>query len=145
MTHSFPTRRSSDLTGGQIPDYDALAPAIAQIAGDYGVISRDQVQRQPDNYAPGYPCLTQFNRMRQMRATRNVRRIDTCLRQALETAPGDPVLLSALSWLRFGDWQPLRGTAAGKKKFADARALAGRAYESEIGRASWRERVCQYV
>src|SRR3546814_390306 len=68
--------------------------------------------------------------MRQMRATRNVRRIDTCLRQALETAPGDPVLLSALSWLRFGDWQPLRGTAEGKKTFADARALAGRAYES---------------
>ena len=114
----------------QLPEFDALAPAIAQIAGDYGVIVRDQVQREPDSYAPGYPCLAQFNRMRQMRSTGRVQPIDACLRDTLRTQPADPVVLGALSWLRFGDWQPLRGTEGGKKAFAEARALALRAYES---------------
>src|SRR3546814_20077934 len=63
------------------------------------------------------------------RATRTVTLFPYRLSSDL-TAPGVPVLLSARSWLRFGDWQPLRGTAEGKKTFADARALAGRAYES---------------
>src|SRR3546814_14483558 len=56
--------------------------------------------------------------------------IDACLRDTLRTQPADPVVLGALSWLRFGDWQPLRGTEGGKKAFAEARALALRAYES---------------
>src|SRR3546814_17205426 len=56
----------------QLPEFDALAPAIATIAGDYGVIVRDQVQREPDSYAPGSHYLAQFNRMRQKRSTGRV-------------------------------------------------------------------------
>src|SRR3546814_17837034 len=68
--------------------------------------------------------------MRQMRSTGRVQPIDACLRDTLRTQPADPVVLGALSWLRFGDWQPLRGTEGGKKAFAEARALALRAYDS---------------
>src|SRR3546814_4489045 len=65
-----------------------------------------------------------------MRSTGRVQPIDACLRDTLRTQPADPVVLGALSWLRFGDWQPLSGTEGGKKAFAEARALALRAYES---------------
>src|SRR3546814_6952460 len=59
---------SSDLlTSDETPEFTAIEPLIAQLAGDYGVIVRDQIQRQPDNFAAGFPCLAQFNRMRQMR------------------------------------------------------------------------------
>ena len=118
------------VTDGQIPEFGSLAPAIAQLAGDYGVIVRDQIQRRPDDFAPGYPCLAQFNRMRQMRSTANARQVEACLRASIEQRPRDATLLGALSWLRFGDWQPRRDTAAGKAAFADARSLAEAAYES---------------
>jgi hypothetical protein len=72
------------LTADEVPEFTAIDPAIAQIAGDFGVIVRDQVQRQPDNFNPGFPCLGQFNRMRQMRNKSNARRIDTCLRASLK-------------------------------------------------------------
>src|SRR3546814_13979581 len=88
--------------------------------------------------------------MRQMRSTGRVQPIDACLRDTLRTQPADPVVLGALSWLRFGDWQPLRGTEGGKQAFAEARALALRAYESgpnssENGRESCGARGCQTV
>ena len=118
------------VTDDQIPEFGTLAPAIAQIAGDYGVIVRDQVQREPENFAPGYPCLAQFNRMRQMRSMANARQVEICLRASIEDKPRDATLLSALSWLRFGDWQPLRGTPEGKAAFAEARRLAAAAYEN---------------
>jgi len=35
------------------PAFSAMEPIIAQIAGDYGVIVRDQVQRQRDNRSNG--------------------------------------------------------------------------------------------
>src|SRR3546814_6415016 len=79
----------------QLPEFDALAPAIAQIAGDYGVIVRDQVQREPDSYAPGSPCLAQFNRMRPMRSPGRVQPIDTCLRDTQRTKPADPAVPGA--------------------------------------------------
>ncbi|WP_332820371.1 tetratricopeptide repeat protein [Sphingopyxis sp.] len=118
------------LTQQETPEFTALEPVIAQIAGDYGVIVRDQVQRQPDNYSPGFPCLAQFNRMRQMRNIVSAKQIDTCLRATLEDNPRDPVTLTALSLVRYGDWQPQRMTAAGREAMAEARALAQRSYES---------------
>jgi len=118
------------MTQQEIPEFTALEPVIAQIAGDYGVIVRDQVQRQPDNYAPGFPCLAQFNRMRQMRNIVSAKQIDTCLRATVEDNPRDPVPLTALSLVRYGDWQPRRMTAEGREALAEARALAQRSYES---------------
>ena len=112
------------------PEFSGLEPAIAQMAGDYGVIVRDQLQRQPDNYAPGYPCLAQFKRLMQMRGIGKAQRIDRCLRQSVADMPQDPVPLAALSLLRFGDWQPRRATAEGKAAFAEAQALARRAYDA---------------
>ena len=111
------------------PDFSAIDPMVAQIAGDFGVIVRDQIRRQPDNYSPGYPCLAQFNRMRQMRTMVAATQVDSCLRETIEADPRDPVALAALSLVRFGDWQPQRATPAGREAFAEARALAVRAYQ----------------
>jgi hypothetical protein len=118
------------LGDADTPEFTGLEPAIAQVAGDYGVIVRDQVQRQPDNFSAGYPCLAQFNRMRQMRKVSSVKQVDACLRATLRNNPRDPVALTALSLVRYGDWQPQRMTAAGRAAFAEARALAQRSYES---------------
>ncbi|ABF52002.1 tetratricopeptide repeat protein [Sphingopyxis alaskensis] len=113
------------------PEFTAVEPVIAQLAGDYGVIVRDQIRRQPDNYAPGYPCLAQFNRLRQMRDAATAKRVVSCLRAMIKADPRDPVALAALSLVRFGDWQPQRGTPAGREAFAEARALALRAYRED--------------
>jgi hypothetical protein len=118
------------LTPDETPEFVAIEPLIAQLAGDYGVIVRDQVQRQPDNFSPGFPCLAQFNRMRQMRNVANAKPVDACLRATVKANPRDPVALTALSLVRFGDWQPQRTTPAGREAFAEARALAQRSYES---------------
>ena len=112
------------------PELAGLEPAIAQIAGDYGVIVRDQVQRQPDNFTAGFPCFAQFNRMRQMRNISSSKQVDACLRATLRDNPRNAVALNALSLLRFGDWQPKRMTAAGGEALTEARALAQRSYES---------------
>lgn len=121
------------LTKEEMPGFAPVDTAIAQIAGDYGVIVRDQVQQHPEDFAPGYPCLAQFNRMRQMRNPLGAQRIDACLRATLDRKPNDPVTLMALSLLRFGDWQPRRGTPEGAAAFAEARTLALRAYENGRG------------
>ncbi|HEY0595935.1 tetratricopeptide repeat protein [Sphingopyxis sp.] len=118
------------LGDADTPEFTGLEPAIAQVAGDYGVIVRDQVQRQPDNFSAGYPCLAQFNRMRQMRKVASVKQVDACLRATLRDNPRDPVALTALSLVRYGDWQPQRMTAAGRTALTEARALAQRSYES---------------
>src|SRR5690606_20286584 len=88
------------LTDTDIPEFTGIEPAIAQVAGDYGIVVRDQVQRQPDNYTAGFPCLAQFNRMLQMRDPERVRRVDRCLRATRAEMPQDPVPLAALSLLR---------------------------------------------
>ncbi|KTE16643.1 tetratricopeptide repeat protein [Sphingopyxis sp. H115] len=118
------------------PEYVGLEPAIAQIAGDYGVIVRDQVERQPDNFSAGYPCLAQFNKVRQLRNTASVKQVDSCLRATLRGNPRDSASLAALSLLRYGDWQPLRRTAAGHEALTEARALAEQAYESSPNSAA---------
>jgi len=124
------------LVGDQMPGFDAVDTAIAQIAGDYGIIVRDQLQREPDNFAPGFACLAQFNRMRQMRTAGSAQQVDACLRATLDRNSRDPVALSALSLLRFGDWQPRRGTPQGTAAFLEARMLAERAYENGPGTAA---------
>lgn len=121
------------LEKAQMPEFAPVDTAIAQIAGDYGVIVRDQVQRHPNDLAPGFPCLAQFNRVRQMRSATAAKQIDACLRATLDRTPNDPVALSALSLVRFGDWQPRRNTPEGAAAFAEARALAQRAYENGPG------------
>jgi hypothetical protein len=121
------------LPESEMPEFAPVDTAIAQIAGDYGVIVRDQVQQHPDDFAPGYACLAQFNRMRQMRSPLGARQIDACLRSTLERKPNDPVTLAALSLLRFGDWQSGRGTPEAAAAFADGRALALKAYENGAG------------
>ncbi len=124
------------LTSDETPEFAAIEPLIAQLAGDYGVIVRDQVQRQPDNFSPGFPCLAQFNRMRQMRSTATAKQVDTCLRATIKADPRDPVALTALSLVRFGDWQPQRMTPAGREALGEARALAQRSYESSPNSAA---------
>jgi hypothetical protein len=112
------------LTQQETPEFTAIEPLIAQLAGDYGVIVRDQVQRQPENFSPGYPCLAQFNRMRQMRNTATAKQVDTCLRIRRSKAnPRDPVALSAMSLVRYGDWQPRRMTEAGRTRWVKRAAL----------------------
>ncbi|SBV33578.1 Tetratricopeptide TPR_4 [uncultured Sphingopyxis sp.] len=118
------------LTSDETPEFTAIEPLIAQLAGDYGVIVRDQVQRQPDNYAAGFPCLAQFNRMRQMRNAATAKRVDTCLRATIEANPRDPVALTALSLVRYADWQSQRLTPEGREALGEARAIALRSYES---------------
>ncbi len=118
------------LTQQETPEFFAIEPLIAQLAGDYGVIVRDQVQRQPDNFSPGFPCFAQFNRMRQMRNVVTSKQVDICLRATLKANPRDPVALTALSLVRYGDWQPQRMTPTGREALAEARALAMRSYES---------------
>lgn len=118
------------LARDQMPEFAPVDAAIAQIAGDYGVIVRDQLSRHPDDYAPGFPCLSQYNRMRQLRDKAAAQRVDRCLRVTLDRNPRDPATLAALSLVRFGDWQPQQGTKAGKQAFDEARALAGRAYQT---------------
>ncbi|MCW0199537.1 M48 family metallopeptidase [Sphingopyxis sp.] len=124
------------LTKAEMPEFAPIDPAIAQVAGDFGIIVRDQVQQNPDDFAPGYPCLAQFNRIRQMRNPQGVRQIDACLRATLDRKPNDPVALNALSLLRFGDWQARRNTPEGAKAFAEAKSLALRAYENGAGTAA---------
>jgi hypothetical protein len=124
------------LTKAEMPEFAPIDPAIAQIAGDFGIVVRDQVQQNPDDFAPGYPCLAQFNRIRQMRNPQGVRQIDACLRATLDRKPNDPVALNALSLLLFGDWQARRNTPEGAKAFAEAKSLALRAYENGAGTAA---------
>lgn len=124
------------VTDPDTPQFLTIEPLIAQIAGDYGIIVRDQVQRQPDNYAAGFPCLAQFNRLRQMRNPSGTKQVDACLRATLKRDKRDAVVLAALSLLRFGDWQPQRATPAGREAFAEARALALRAYEASPNSAT---------
>lgn len=110
------------------PEFSAIDPLIAQIGGDFGVIVRDQIRRQPDNYSPGYPCLAQFNRMRQMRNAVVVKQVDGCLRATIEADSHNPVTLAALSLVRFSDWQSQRATPVGREAFTEAQSLALRAY-----------------
>lgn len=114
----------------QDPHFAALDPVIAQIGGDYGVVVRDQVQRQPSDFAPGYPCLAQFQRLRQGNDQRDADRVDRCLRATVAARPLDPVVLSALSWLRFDQWQRVKDSEDAQALFDEARSLAQQAYHN---------------
>src|SRR3546814_14157708 len=101
------------LTSDETPEFTAIEPLIAQLAGDYGVIVRDQVQRQPDNFAAGFPCLAQFNRMRQIRNAASVARVAACLRATIKATPRDQVALTALSPVRYCD---VIGSESGRER-----------------------------
>lgn len=82
------------------PDFSALDPAISQIAGNYGVIVRDQTGHLADDYRAGFPCLAQFQRLRVARQRDGMDKIGQCLSDNLVTSPRDPLALSAQSyWL----------------------------------------------
>lgn len=115
------------LTTDDLPEFHGLDSAIAMIAGDYGMIVRDQLQRQPGNYTAGFPCLAQFNRVLHTLDRAMVRRIDECLRASSAEMPQNPVPLSALSLLRFSEWQAARATPHGKSAFVEGKNLAERA------------------
>src|SRR3546814_15324053 len=74
--------------------------------------------------------------MRQMRNAASVARVDACLRATIKANPRDPVALTALSLVRYGDWQPQRLTPAGREALGEARALALRSYESSPNSAA---------
>ncbi|WP_033072892.1 hypothetical protein [Sphingopyxis sp. MWB1] len=116
------------------PEYAALDPVIAQIGSDYGVIVRDQVQRRPSDFAPGYPCLAQFQRLRHMQALEDAERVGRCLQATVSARPLDPVALASLSWLRFDQWQRAKGSEEGQEYYAEARNLADRAYRNGINK-----------
>ncbi|PKP98679.1 MAG: hypothetical protein CVT74_10255, partial [Alphaproteobacteria bacterium HGW-Alphaproteobacteria-13] len=121
---------------GDLPEFTTVEPAIAQIAGDHGLLVRDQLRREPDNFAPGFPCLAQFGLMRPLGQGIGARREEGCLRASLKGDPLDPAVLSALSLLRFGDWQAQQGTPAADEALAEARDLAEKAYQNNPGAAS---------
>ncbi len=114
----------------EVPAFGPIEPAISKIAGDYGIIVQDQVNREPRNFSPGFPCFAQFNRLRQMRRPEIATPVTQCLRISLQREPANVELLSALSLLRFGDWQPLRSSLAGNRAFVEAQDLATRANEA---------------
>lgn len=124
------------VVAGDIPEFTTIEPAIAQIAGSHGLLVRDQLRREPDNFAPGFPCLAQSGHMRPLGLGADASRIEACLRASLKSDPLDPAILSALSLLRFGDWQSHRGTPDGDKAFAEARSLAEQAYQNNPSAAS---------
>src|SRR3546814_355901 len=86
--------------------------------------------------AAGFPGRAQSTRMRQMRNAASVARVAACLRATIKGNPRDPVALTALSLVRYGDWQPQRLTPAGREALGEARALALRAYESSPNSAA---------
>jgi hypothetical protein len=124
------------VSAEDLPEFTTVESAIAQIAGGHGLLVRDQLRRDPDNFAPGFPCLAQSGHMRPLGLGADAERIESCLRASLKSDPLDPAVLSALSLLRFGDWQLQRGTPAGDNAFAEARSLAEQAYQNNPGAAS---------
>lgn len=118
------------LEPDDISDFGPIEPIMARIAGDFGVIVRDQLSRQPESFAAGFPCLAQFNRARHFRNSRDEVKVADCLRATIDRDPNNPIALSALSLLRFADWQSNRLTDSGKAAFAEARVLARKSYES---------------
>src|SRR3546814_8795680 len=74
--------------------------------------------------------------MRQVRKAASVARVDACLRATIKASPRDPVALTALSLVRYGDWQPQLLTPAGREALGEARALALRSYESSPNSAA---------
>lgn len=114
----------------EVPEFVPIEPAISKIAGDYGVIVQDQLDREPRNFSPGFPCFAQFNRLRQTRRSEMDAPVTQCLRTSLQRNPTNAVMLSAMSLLRFSQWQPTRSSLAGKLAYLEAQDLAYRANEA---------------
>jgi tetratricopeptide (TPR) repeat protein len=116
--------------------FSDIEPAISKIAGDFGIIVQDQLEREPENYAPGFPCFAHYGRARQVRTPEMLAAATTCLRASLQRNPNDPVLLNALSLIRFADWPPRRMEPSGKAAFAEAQNLAQHANEVGYNRSA---------
>ncbi|MCC2603313.1 tetratricopeptide repeat protein [Sphingopyxis sp. FBM22] len=102
------------LKRANAPDFPALDPAISQIAGNYGVIVRDQTGQLADDYRKGFPCLAQFQRMRVSRQQDGFDKIAACLDQGLKKRPRDPMMLSAQSYMLYN--QAMHSNHADKVK-----------------------------
>jgi tetratricopeptide (TPR) repeat protein len=81
------------------PDFASLDPAIVQIAGNYGVIVRDQTIFLANDYSAGFPCLAQYQRVRIAQRRDAVEKVAKCVAETVALNPRDPVGLSASSYM----------------------------------------------
>lgn len=114
----------------ELPSFDAIAPAIAQIAGEYGEIAQDFRTRNPDNFAPGYPCMAQFRAVILAREKGRAAHVVQCLRASMALEPTSPIYPAALSYMRMTDWHIATDSAQKQAILADARSLARQAYDN---------------
>lgn len=114
----------------ELPAYFAIEPAIAKIAGDYGLIVQDQLRREPDNFAAGFPCMAHFNRVRITRDLSRQAKVAECLRRSVKKDPGSPVFLGALSQAQFATWQAASPGPVRESALDEAQSLAWRAYQN---------------
>lgn len=60
---------------------DNIGPVIAQLAGPYGAIARNETKLVKDTYAPGYPCLLHYLTFLQSRDPVLGSKVSRCLQQ----------------------------------------------------------------
>ena len=118
------------ISNVDMPSFAAIEPVIAQLAGDYGVIANDQLRREPENFAVGYPCLAQYHAVHNSRDLQAERPVAKCLRASVEEEPTNPVYLKALSFVQLGVWQRHTDPAAKRAVLAETQELAQRAYDN---------------
>jgi hypothetical protein len=109
---------------------EQIDPIIAQLAGDYGIIVRDQIRRAPNDYLAGAPCLAQYQRYRSTRHEGDVEALEACMKKTVKLEPQDSMALSAMSALRWLDAYKADAGAAREAMQAEATDLAARAYDA---------------
>ena len=97
---------------------------VARIGRDYGVLVLDRLSLHPDDFSPGYPCLSQQNRFRYVRDQKLGQHVEDCLAQSLVLAPKNPELLDAMSATLLVQFQ----TDHDKRLLGKARAYAEQAF-----------------
>ncbi|MEP7349185.1 MAG: hypothetical protein ABI668_04440 [Sphingorhabdus sp.] len=83
----------------------ALDKVVAQVAGDFGVIANDRRRVLSDNYAPGYPCLLQYQQFKIQRDYTKAPLITDCLDKMVSKEHDLPGALAALSFVSFAQAQ----------------------------------------
>ena len=75
--------------------------AVARLARDYGVIAVDRLAANPQDFSPGYPCLSQYHKYRYLRNAEVLPALEGCIAQSrrLETSNAD--FIEASSFLLF--------------------------------------------
>ncbi len=94
-----------DIDPQMLADGTALDRVVAQVAGDFGVIANDRRRVLANNYAPGYPCLLQYNQFRLQRDYTKAPLVADCLDEMIRTELDLPVALAALSFVNFAQAQ----------------------------------------